>query len=405
MFTIHRLVQAVIRDDMQEDDRKRWSLMSIGMVYETMVASDQETMYLYDRYLSHAQVCTKWIKRWNFQVKEAAYLLIDLSRYSRRLAFYNQAEKYSKQALDILHHCQPVGHSDLAIAYANLALAYKAQGQYQQAKSYFHQSLDILTAKNPVEDEGRFALSLSNLASCEMELGELVEAERHILQAKSILERIQLQDGYVAYCLNILATIYREQERLEDARQLYEKVLAIREQLQKPGDVEVAASLNNLATVYIAQGKPVEAESLNQRALNLYREVYGPEHPELARCLIGLGDSAALQNDWRLNEQYNQEALKMLSETVGADSYRLIEPLGNIAACAAMQKEYKRAQQFFKRALDLAENYPDVDIKTIVDGYAALLTLAGQHDSAAELKMHFGERLLRRESIRKLVKE
>ena len=87
----------------------------------------------------------------------------------------------------------------------------------------------------------------------------------------------------------ILATIYREQGKFEELKQLYEQVLAIREQHTKPGDVEVAAALNNLATIFIAQNKPTEAEALNQRALEIYKKIYGSKHPEVARCLMCFG--------------------------------------------------------------------------------------------------------------------
>jgi tetratricopeptide (TPR) repeat protein/transcriptional regulator with XRE-family HTH domain len=399
MLIIHRLVQTVIQDYMQESDQQLWSQVAIGATYETMVASGQKTMYLYHRYIPHAEVCDQWIKRWKLRTPQAAYLLIDLGRYSRRQAFYDQAEQYSQRALQILSQVRPPGDLDIAIAYSNLALAYKEQGKYQQAKSYFQQAMEILTSKSPIEDEVPFALGLSNLASCEMELRDLLEAERHAFQAKTILEKeLPPEHPEITYTLTILATIYREQEKFEEAKQLYEKILAICEHQAKPGDDEVAATLNNLATIYIAQDRPTEAEALNQRALESYKKIYGPKHPEVARCLMCLGDSAALQNDWSQAEQYNQQALEILSKTVGTDHHRLIEPLRNIAAYAIHQKEYKKAQQFYKRALNISEKYPDIDIAAIVNEYATLLDLAEQHDAAVGLKAHFGRRLLKQEN-------
>jgi tetratricopeptide (TPR) repeat protein len=400
MLTIHRLVQQVIQDDMKESDRKEWAQIATGCVYETMAASDQETMHLYNRYIPHAQICAEWIKQWDIFLPEAAYLLIELSRYSRRHAFYKQAELYSQRALHILSRGRPPGDSDIAIAHSHLAYAYKEQGKYKQAKSYFQQVTETLVMKkSPVNDEALFALSLSNLASCEMELNELLEAEHHALQAKVILEKVlPPEHPEIAYCLMILATIYREQGKFEESKQLYEQVLAIREQHKKPGDVEVAAALNNLATIFIAQNKPTEAEALNQRALEIYKKIYGSKHPEVARCLICLGDSAALQNDWSQTEQYNQQALEMLSKTVGTENYRLIEPLHNLAQCAIYRKEYKEAQRFYKRALDIAEKHPDVDIVDLVNMYAALLERGGQQDSAVGLKEHFKDRLPKHES-------
>jgi tetratricopeptide (TPR) repeat protein/transcriptional regulator with XRE-family HTH domain len=398
ILSIHRLVQAVIQDGMKGSDRKMWSRIALSCVYETIATSDRETMHLYHRYIPHAQVCNEWIKQWDFRSSEAIYLLIELSRYSRRQAFYDQAEQYSQRALDILNKKRLAGDTDVVSTYANLALAYREQGKYTQAKSYFQQVIEVLTTKEPVDDEALFALNLSSLALCEMELRELSEAEHHALQARSILERVlPPEHPEIAYCLTILATIYREQDKYEEAKLLYEQVLAIREQRKKPGDVEVAASLNNLATISILQNKPAEAALLNQRALEMYKKVYGPKHPEVARCLLCLGDSAILQNDWLQAEQYNQQAMEIFSKTVGAENYRLIEPLKNLAICAKYRKEHKEAQQLFKRALNIAEKYPDVDIVELVNMYAELLEQGEQHDSAVELQEHFKERLSRYE--------
>src|SRR5438876_22031 len=52
-----------------------------------------------------------------------------------------------------------------------------------------------------------------------------------------------------------------------------------------PKHPETAQGLNNLADLYREQGKYEQAEPLYERALAIREEVLGPEHPETAQGL------------------------------------------------------------------------------------------------------------------------
>ncbi len=57
-----------------------------------------------------------------------------------------------------------------------------------------------------------------------------------------------------------------------------------------PEHPEIADTLHNLADLYGAQGKYEQAEPLYQRALAIREQVLGPEHPATAHTLKSLAE-------------------------------------------------------------------------------------------------------------------
>jgi tetratricopeptide (TPR) repeat protein len=100
---------------------------------------------------------------------------------------------------------------------------------------------------------------------------------RHITDAA--LERADAQAAALAtnlgYCLNMIADYAA-------ARPLYERALAIWEQVLGPEHPATATSLNNLAVLCYNEGKLAEAAALMRRALAISEQVLGPQHPDTA---------------------------------------------------------------------------------------------------------------------------
>ena len=70
-----------------------------------------------------------------------------------------------------------------------------------------------------------------------------------------------------------------------EAEPLYQRILAIDENLLGKEESAVAEDLNTLAEVYVAHGKYAEAEPLFQRSLSIVEKAFGPEHRTVVREL------------------------------------------------------------------------------------------------------------------------
>jgi tetratricopeptide (TPR) repeat protein/predicted Ser/Thr protein kinase len=89
--------------------------------------------------------------------------------------------------------------------------------------------------------------------------------------------------------LNSLSAVVYSQGKRDEARELVERVLAIREKALGPDHPDVAASLNGLGAWAHAQDKYDDARKLYERALAIRAKALGPDHPEVAGSLTGLG--------------------------------------------------------------------------------------------------------------------
>ena len=107
-------------------------------------------------------------------------------------------------------------------------------------------------------------------------LGKFAEAEQLLQRALAVDERsFGLNHPNVATCLNNLAALLLDTNRIEEAESLYRRALEIDERSFGADDPKVATCLNNLAQLHQATGRLQEAESLYRRALAIDEQGFG----------------------------------------------------------------------------------------------------------------------------------
>ena len=93
----------------------------------------------------------------------------------------------------------------------------------------------------------------------------------------------------MAQSLNDLGYVLRMQGDLQCHSILLERALTIREKSLGPSDPETARSLNNLGQVLQDMGDPASARPYVERALAIREKALGPNHPSVALSLNNLG--------------------------------------------------------------------------------------------------------------------
>jgi tetratricopeptide (TPR) repeat protein len=236
-YSIHPLVQEVLRDGLSKEDQGAWAERTVRMVnaafpdvmkFENWLASD--------RVLSHALACARLIEFWDMEFAEAALLLNQTGYYLYQRAEYAQAEPLYQRALAIF--VKALGpapeHPAIAASLNNLALLYHDQGREKEAEPLYRRALQIW---------------------------EKMLGPEHPATAAS---------------LNNLSELYRAQGKYEEAEPLYRRAMTIREKTLGPEHPDTAQSLSNLALLYRFQGKYAEAEPLYKRSLEIYEKAVGP---------------------------------------------------------------------------------------------------------------------------------
>ncbi len=289
-LTVHRLVQAVLKDEMDEETQRQWAEHAVRAVNSAFPSVKYETWPECERLLPHARVCAELIKQWGMAFREAAQLLNQAGWYLRDRGQYVEAQPLYQQALTIRERILGPEHDEVASSLTNLAELYHNQGKYAKAESLYQRALAICE-KSLEPDDPEIARTLNNLATLYRAQGKYGQAEPLHQRALTILEEVlEPEHPDVALSLNNLALLYQAQGKYGQAEPLHKRALAIREKVFESEHPEVAQSLNNLALVYQAQGKYGQAEPLYQRALAILEKALGPEHLNVATVLENYAD-------------------------------------------------------------------------------------------------------------------
>src|SRR6266487_1492588 len=354
-LSVHRLVQAVLKDQMDEQDRQQWAQRAVQAVNAAFPEVKFETWLQCERCLPHAQACMILIEQERLTIPEAADLLTSMGWYLGERGRYTEAESPLQHAMTIREQQSEV--EDLQTAYTATTLGWlcEYQGKYAQAEPLYQRTLSIREQQLGPQHPGT-ANSLNNLAALYQTQGKYSLAEPLYQRALSIYEQqLGAEHPTTASSLNNLAGLYRMQGKYEQAEPLYLRALSIREQQLGPQHPDTALSLNNLALLYSAQGKDKQAEPLYERTIVIYEAQLGAQHPWLAVSLNNLAELSRPQGKDKQAEPLYLRMLSTYEQQLGPDHPDTATGLNNLATLYHHQGKYEQAEPLLKRTLAIRE--------------------------------------------------
>lgn len=439
-FTMHRLVQAVLQDRMNEEKKRLWIyrvIRAVDRAYEAvgsgMIRADewytiiQHTM----QYDPHAQECAKLIKQWKVEETEAFFLLYTAGNSLRERGLYTSAEPLLQQAITIGERF--VGQEQLILSncIASLASLYQQQGKFDQAESLFKQSLSI----NEHVLETRHAMiasSLNNLGQFYIHVGDYEQAEHVYRQAlkvpegdlkpeysdnPAILHNLALlsmkQGKYnLAFQFNQRAQTLRANESgdLNDTKDIAGLINMVLLEVRQ-GHYDLALShcqealamldaahipevhptrvflLDRLAGIYLHQKKDAEAEELYHSVLRLHKKMLGEVHPDVAVTLANLAKLYTFQMKYEEAAQLYRQALTIFKEVWGPQHNKVIELLVDLAELYKRQGKYSQAQPLYQDTLIAVKNTHGVENEIMVYilvAYVSFLEEIGEQTEAEQ---------------------
>ncbi len=333
-FSMHRLVQAVIRDGLDDNEQRRW--VELGITCATTAlpdVSDYRNWPVCDRIVPHVLSLVEHADTLRLSTKEYGLLLNEAGYYLDDRADYNRAEQLFLRALEIREKVNGPKHPETATVLNNLAELYCSRGKYDKAE--------------PLH-----------------------------LRALEIREEVLSPGGpETAISLNNLALLYKNQGKYEKAEPLYLRALEIREEFSDPMHPDTAASLNNLAGLYRDQGKDDKAEPLLLRALEIHEKALGPMHPSVATSLNNLGELYRPQSRYDEAEPLLLRALEIKEEVLGPKHPAVALTLNNLALLYHNQGKYDKAEPLYRRAVEIHEKVFGPDHPTVATDFHNLGTM------------------------------
>ena len=354
-YTIHRLVQEVVKAEMDEAQCHLWAEQTIGAVTQAFPNAEYGNWPDCDRLLPHAKVGIQLATADQIESETTALLLTRTGDYLKGRAQYSEAEPLYQEALAMRKRLFGNEHPDVAQSLNNLALLYYMQDRYSEAEILYHEALAM---KKQLFGDKHLSVttSLNNLAGLYHDQRRYSEAEP-LLQKALVIKKQLFGDEHfeVAHSLNSLAGFYRNQGRYSEAESLLQKALAIHKRLSGYEHPEVTHSLNHLAWLYEAQERYNEAEHLFQEVLAMHRQLFGNEHPKVAHSLNNLAGFYRNQGRCSEAELFYQEVLAMRQRLFGNEHPDVAHSLNNLAGLYRNQGRCSEAELFYQEALMIFE--------------------------------------------------
>lgn len=365
LLSIHRLVQAVLKDGLTKEQQSLWAERAIRATNKTFPDVDLKTWTECQRCLPHAQSGAAYIQEYELAFPEAARLLNQAANYLSTHAQYPQAEPLLQQSLRIRQQVLEPTHPAIASTLNDLGVLYLTQGKYSESAPLLQQALQIREQVLGLEHPNT-ASSLNNLALLYYAQGTYARAEQLYLQALAIRQRVFAPEHPdIAQSLNNLAELFTTQAKYEDAESLYLQALTSQQNVLGEHHPDVAKTLNNLALLYRTKGEYEKAEQHYQQALRIQEEILGENHPDFAQTINNLARLYRAQGAYTKAEPFYQRALAIRKEVFGSEHPHVAQSFYGLAKLYTSLGKYDEAEICAKQALRIQEQrlgseHPDV---------------------------------------------
>lgn len=357
-FSMHRLVQAVLKSMLPEAAQQTWRRRVLGAMSHLFPADEKEQADYWqrcERLLPHALLCLTWSEEETLRValmhRVASYFSAR-SRFAEAEALFQQALRLGKQGLG-------TNHPQIVEVLSGLAFLCMRQGRYTESETHFQRALR-LGEHTFRADHSQVSEASYGLAVLYGEMGRYAEAEPLYQKTLSICEHTLGADHpRIATVLQGLAALYNDLGRYAEAEALYQRALGIRERTLGADHSQVATVLNNLAATYLTQERYAETEPLLQRALHIWEQTLGPEHHRVGYPLLNLAEVHRDQGRYARAEQLLRRALHIWERAHGPEHPDVALALDNLALLLQEQGEYTEVEALFQRALSIREQQLD----------------------------------------------
>ncbi|KAJ5413807.1 hypothetical protein N7509_000434 [Penicillium cosmopolitanum] len=161
-----------------------------------------------------------------------------------------------------------------------------------------------------------------------------------------------------------LGNLYKDQAKLREAEEIYQRALSGKETALGPDHTSTLTTVNNLGGLYFLQGKLRDAEDMYQRALSGYEKALGPDHTSTLDTVNNLGGLYKDQGKLKEADDMYQRALSGYEKALGPDHTSTLGTVNNLGLLYSYQGKLKDAEDMYQRALTGYEKALGPDHKT-----------------------------------------
>lgn len=386
---IHRLVQTVIRDELDREQRVVMlsSIIRLGLQSFPDMVRDESKRKICRVY--HAPVAACLIHEEARSDSEWDILAGRLTGFLILDGFYRESLKWSDLVFRSREQILGAEHSETLLAQTNLAISLQNVGREGEAIDIYESVLAI-QKKSLGPNHPDTLRTMHNLASSLRGMGRVEEAVTLYKEALKIHN--QLPGAKRRNTLRLmygLASAYHSLGQVQDAVKMCEETLEIQKTELGREHPDTLHTMNELASAYCSLGKIKEGEQLYKETLEIQKAVLGSENPDTLRARHGLATTF-----WDLG-RFN-EAIKMYQEIIviqkgllGPEHPETLRSMDGLAWSYDSAGQFEDALALFQQVLELRKvtrGAEHRDTLNSMEGLAVSLNKLGRSEEA--LKLH-----------------
>lgn len=334
-ISIHRIVQAVVRDRLTVQERKHLCAGASQVVNARFpgdeVLTDPRVWPLCKRLVPHALAAAGHAEADQVALGTAGRILNQVGLYLEGRAEFAQAKEVIERAVRICEEAYGKDHPEVAGAVNNLGSVLKDLGDLAGAKKCFKRALKI-DEKACGKDHSDVGTVVNNLGSVLQDLGDPSGAKKCFERALKIGEKAYgKHHPTVAIRVNNLGSVLKDLGDLARAKKCFERALKINEKAYGKDHPSIATSVNNLGAVLHALGDLAGAKKCYDRSLKIDEKAYGKDHPKVAIRVNNLGGVLLTLGDLGGAKRCGERALAIFRKSLGEDHPKTQFVLENLA--------------------------------------------------------------------------
>lgn len=240
-----------------------------------------------------------------------------------------------------------LGRTDASIEVAqrvdalkSLALSSIDFGDVDEAQALFEEVVATLAGAVDFDDP-RLLGADASLAGLQWLVGDYSEAEP-VMRHRWSIERNRTFGSSVcrtASAGSILAVVLRDQEKYDEAEQLFYDSLAAIEASEGVGSRAASDVLINLARLEAQRGNFEMAEFLADRSLQVRRSFLAADHPDVAEALLILGWATSERTQGEDGLQLAREGLAIRNARFSAQHWHVAEAKCIVGRCLSLHNQ------------------------------------------------------------------
>jgi tetratricopeptide (TPR) repeat protein len=385
-LSMHRLLQAVLRDELTEKDRQLLCMRALEVLNAALPEPRFLTWPQCDALAAHVLAVLDHARGMVIETEALARLACELAAYLSQRGRFAEARPLAQQALSLRQRAGDGSVAALSRALSVCGQIELAAGRLDEARARLDSASACLTSAGPSVDLARV---MDIRATVDMAAGDLAAAESRLAAGEAMIRAANAaQSVEAAQIANDLGAVRFKQGDYAGARTAFAQAAALRQALLPANHPSLAQSLNNLAAVCMRVGEPGEARARYLQSLALREAALGERHPDVAETLLNLALLDLADGHMTDARREAERAIAIVEACYGVEHASVAKAyacLGDVAlregALDEAQRLYQQAREVRRRQLGAQH----ADTARAMMGLADVALARGEYVAAVPL--------------------